>query len=225
MRMRRKKHLDERFAACGDRVRFYWPDELAFSIREDGSERIDLTQCFDAPAPVEMEIGCGKGGFICELAQRHPEVNFLAVEKNESALLLAVEKAAALGLRNVYFLSTDAEYLARILPTEPFARRLYLNFSCPFPKKRYASHRLTDPHFLAHYRRWLLPEGEIRQKTDDANLFTYSLESLSKSNFTLEKVTLDLHNSDVEGNIVTEYEARFLSQGKPIYYLEARPKI
>lgn len=220
MRMRRKKHLSERLAACSDRLLTYWPDELAFSVHEDGSARLDLATCFEREQPVELEIGCGKGTFICELAQREPAVNFLAVEKNESALLLACEKAAALGLRNVYFISTDAEYLPRILPND-FARCIYLNFSCPFPKKRYASHRLTHAHFLALYRAWLLPGGEIRQKTDDRDLFAFSLVSLSQSGYVLQEVSLDLHNSGIEGNIVTEYEARFVAEGKPIHYLRA----
>lgn len=218
MRMRRKKHLSERLEACREIVTSYWPQELAFSLWEDGSDRLDLSAVFGNDRPVELEIGCGKGSFICELAQRRPQINFLAVEKSESALVIACERAAALGLKNLHFLSTDAEYLPRILPLG-FAETIYLNFSCPYPKKRYASHRLTHAHFLDMYRRWLIPGGEIRQKTDDAGLFAFSLVSLSEAGFVLCDVSLDLENSGVQDNIVTEYESRFVAMGKPIYYL------
>lgn len=223
MRMRRKKHLSERLDACRGIVTSYWPEELAFSVWEDGSDRLDLSAVFGNDHPIEMEIGCGKGSFICELAQRRPQTNFIAVEKSESALVIACERASALGLKNVHFISTDAEYLPRILPLA-FTGRIYLNFSCPFPKKRYASHRLTHPHFLDRYRRWLIPGGEIVQKTDDADLFAFSLVSLSGAGFVLQDVSLDLEHSDVEGNIVTEYESRFVAMGKPIYYLRATMK-
>ena len=220
MRMRRKKHLGERLDACRKIVTFYWPEELAFSVWEDGSDRLDLSTVFGSDRPVEMEIGCGKGSFVCEMAQRHPQINFLAVEKSESALVIACERAAALGLNNVHFVSTDAEYLPRILPSH-FVSRIYLNFSCPFPKKRYASHRLTHEHFLDMYREWLTADGEIRQKTDDANLFEFSLVSLSRSGYILRDVSMDLKESDVTENVVTEYESRYRAMGKPIYYLRA----
>ena len=218
MRMRRKKHLEERFDACRSYVTSYWPEVLAFSVWEDGSDRLDLCELFGNDHPVELEIGCGKGSFICQLAERSPQINFLAVEKSESALVIACERAQALGLKNVHFISTDAEYLPRILPLA-FAGRIYLNFSCPFPKKRYASHRLTHAHFLEMYRQWLTSDGEIRQKTDDADLFAFSLVSLSEAGFVLCDVSLDLENSNINDNIVTEYESRFVAMGKPIYYL------
>ena len=220
MRMRRKKHLNVRLAACGEIVTSYWPEELAFSVWDDGSDRLDFAAVFGNDNPIEMEIGCGKGGFICELARRHPDVNFIAVEKSESALVIACEKAQALGLSNVHFISTDAEYLPRILP-HGFARRIYLNFSCPYPKKRYASHRLTDRHFLLMYRSWLTPKGDVRQKTDDPDLFAFSISSLSSAGFIIADVILDLHHSNIDDNIVTEYESRFLAQGKSIFYLRA----
>ena len=220
MRMRRKKHLGERLDACRGIVTSYWPEKLAFSVWEDGSDRLDLCAVFGNDHPVEMEIGCGKGSFICELAQRRPQTNFIAVEKSESALVIACERANRMGLQNVHFISTDAEYLPRILPIG-FAETIYLNFSCPYPKKRYASHRLTHAHFLEMYRKWLVPGGEIRQKTDDRDLFAFSLVSLSEAGFVLRDVSLDLENSGAEDNIVTEYEARFVAMGKPICYLRA----
>ena len=101
---------------------------------------------------------------------------------------------------------------------------IFLNFSCPFPKKSHASHRLTSPTFLKLYKELLCENGEIHQKTDNQQLFEYSLEQLSQFGFALKNISLDLHNSDFKGNIVTEYEQRFVSLGQPIYRLEAHIK-
>ena len=99
--------------------------------------------------------------------------------------------------------------------------RLYLNFSCPFPKKKYENHRLTNKAFLKLYEMMLAPAAEIHQKTDNMHFFEYSIGELSDYGFTIKNVSLDLHNSDFEGNIVTEYEKRFSDLGQPIYRLEA----
>ncbi|MBO5410241.1 MAG: hypothetical protein J6A60_03165, partial [Clostridia bacterium] len=105
-----------------------------------------------------------------------------------------------------------------------FYERIYLNFSCPYPKNRYANHRLTNPRFLKSYDIILKNGGEIHQKTDNTGFFEYSIEQLSGYGFALKNVSLDLHSSSFEGNIETEYEHRFASQGLPIYRLEAYRK-
>ena len=169
---------------------------------------------------IYAEIGCGKGGFICELAARHPDVNFLAVELYANVLVSACETAQKRGLTNIRFLSGNAEYLARFIPPHSI-RRLYLNFSTPFPKKRQATHRLTHPHFLEMYKDLLVPGASLIQKTDGRVFFQYSLESLSQCGYTLKEVSLDLHADGIEDNIVTEYESRFVAQGLPIYRVEA----
>lgn len=220
MRMRRKKHLDDRMEHCADHVINMVIEERHFAA--DEASLLDLSALFGNNHPVELEIGCGKGGFICEMAARHPDINFLAVEKYGNVLVTACEAALARGLDNLRFLWGDAEYLSRFIPPHSLSR-LYLNFSTPFPKKRYAIHRLTHRHFLALYRKLLTPDAAVEQKTDDAGLFAFSLEEFSQAGYTLQRVSLNLHADDCPDNIVTEYEQRFMEQGLPIYRLEATP--
>ena len=125
-----------------------------------------------------------------------------------------------MGVTNVKFVKCRAEYLPKYINPNSIAR-IYLNFSCPFPKKKYASHRLTNRRFLEIYKPLLAPGAEIHQKTDNMHFFEYSIEEFSQNGFALKNVTLDLHNSSFEGNIMTEYEKRFTDLGQPIYRLEA----
>lgn len=219
MRMRRKKHLDERLDQVSNQIINLWVDQVQFDA-DEAPKYLDFSALFGNDNPVEMEIGCGKGGFICELAARHPDVNFLAVELYANVLVSACETAQKRGLTNIRFLSGNAEYLARFIPPHSI-RRLYLNFSTPFPKKRQATHRLTHPHFLEMYKELLVPGATLIQKTDGRVFFQYSLESLSQCGYTLKNVSLDLHTDGIEDNIVTEYESRFVAQGLPIYRVEA----
>lgn len=219
MRMRRKKHLDERLDQVSNQIINLWVDQVQFDA-DEAPKYLDFSALFGNDNPVEMEIGCGKGGFICELAARHPEVNFLAVELYANVLVSACETAQKRGLTNIRFLSGNAEYLARFIPPHSI-RRLYLNFSTPFPKKRQATHRLTHPHFLEMYKELLVPGATLIQKTDGRVFFQYSLESLSQCGYTLKNISLDLHTDGIEDNIVTEYESRFVAQGLPIYRVEA----
>ncbi len=220
MRMKRLKHLDDRKAACGDILISAESDELNFQKAGDTKDYIDLLKWFGQERPLWLEIGCGKGQFACELAKRHPEVNIIAIEKNSNVIVQACEKAISLGIDNLRFLKSGAEYITKYI--EPNSvDRIFLNFSCPFPKNSHASHRLTSPTFLKLYRELLSADGEIHQKTDNQKLFEYSIEQLSNYGFTLKNVSLDLHKSDFEGNIVTEYEQKFVSLGLPIFRLEA----
>ena len=170
--------------------------------------------------PLHLEIGCGKGQFICELAKRNPNINYIAIEVCDDVAVLACEGVKRAELKNVRFMICGAEYILKYLKDSSVSR-IYLNFSCPFPKLRYAKHRLTSPIFLPMYKQLLENGGEIHQKTDNMHFFEYSLETLSNLGFSLKNVSLDLHNSDFEGNIITEYEQRFLDLGQPIYRLEA----
>ncbi|MBO5746109.1 MAG: tRNA (guanosine(46)-N7)-methyltransferase TrmB [Clostridia bacterium] len=220
MRIKRLKHLDSRKAACEGYLISAKSDDLNFATAGENKEYIDLKEWFGTERPLWLEIGCGKGQFACELAKRHPEINIIAVEKNTNVIVQACEKAMEQGINNVRFLKCGAEYITRYLKPHSVGR-LFLNFSCPFPKKSHTSHRLTSPTFLPLYRELLTEGAEIHQKTDNRQLFEFSLEQLSEHGFTLKNISLDLHNSDFEGNIVTEYEQRFVSQGLPIYRLEA----
>ncbi len=223
MRMRRKKNVDSRISACGDMLMVYESDDLSYSNKGDGSELLDLKAIFGNKNRIEMEIGCGKGRFITELASRNPDVNYIAVEKSDNIIVQACESALNNGLKNVFFICSYAEYLPRIIERGA-VDTIYLNFSCPFPKKSHETHRLTHRNYLKIYRELLSSSGRVYQKTDNMALFEFSLEQFSAEGYILDKVFLDLHNSDVEGNIMTEYEERFSKTGKSIYYLQAHPK-
>ena len=219
MRMRRKKHLEERLENCAEKIIFMDREDRNYQVK-DTVNLIDYKELFGNDNPVVLEIGCGKGQFAREIARRNPDKNFLAVEKSSNVIVDAAEKAMAEELPNLYFMRGGAEYLDCYIP-EHSVERIYLNFCCPFPKKSYASHRLTHRNFLAIYDKLLIEHGEIHQKTDNRNFFEFSLEEFSRCGYTLKNISLDLHNSDFEDNIVTEYEKRFSEQGFPIYRLEA----
>lgn len=225
MRMRRKKHLEERLAAVADYLKNPpWPENRDFRAVPPPQDPAGATSWFVQPQqPLWLEIGCGCGQFAAAMAARHPEINLLGVEKVANVVVAAAEKAKEAALPNVRFLNCPAEYLPHYLPAGS-VQRLFLNFSCPYPKKRYADHRLTSPRFLPMYQSLLVPGAAIHMKTDNAGLFEYSLETLSRHGFVLQNISLDLHHSDFEGNIMTEYEQRFAALGQPIYRLEAVKK-
>ena len=222
MRMRRKKHLEERLAQCNNIIKLI-SDDCNFVTAIEKKEYIDLASLFGNNNPVVLEIGCGKGKFACELAKSNPDINVLALEKCANVVVIAAEKAMNEEISNLKFLHGGAEYLEKYLEPQSI-ERIYLNFSCPYPKNRYANHRLTNPRFLKSYDIILKNGGEIHQKTDNTGFFEYSIEQLSGYGFALKNVSLDLHSSSFEGNIETEYEHRFASQGLPIYRLEAYRK-
>ena len=216
MRMRKKKHLDERLNACKSVCLGWLPD----GIHEGGAEMLSPAAVFGNDMPLRLEIGCGKGKFANTIAARDTEANFIAVEQSPNVVVMAMEQTVEAQLTNLRYLMGNAEYLLKVLP-EQSVERIYLNFSCPYPKTRYAKHRLTSPLFLDIYRNLLVPGGIIIQKTDNEGFFDYSLEQYAGNGFTVRSFTRDLHNSGITGNIITEYEQRFLDQGLPIYYAEA----
>lgn len=226
MRMRRKKNLETRLESCGEYIL-----DLGYvhgGYDENGNaliekKLIDYREVFKNNNPVHLEIGCGKGQFACEIAKQNPDVNFLAVEVNRNVVVQACEKAKNNSLQNLRFMVIGAEKLEYFLP-ENSIEMIYLNHSCPFPKKRQAKHRLTHEIFLEMYKRLLTGNGIIRQKTDNMHFFEFSLCEFSKCGYLLNTVSLDLHASEIEGNIVTEYEKRFSDLGQPIYYLEAQKR-
>ncbi len=219
MRMRRKKRLEERLAACGGRIIYMEREDRNFSIKDD-ENILDIKELFKNKNPLRLEIGCGKGQFACEIAAREPNVNFIAVEKSANVIVEAAEKAIERKIPNIIFLRGGAEYLDCYIPPRS-VELIYLNFSCPYPKNSYASHRLTHRNFLEIYKKLLVSGGEVHQKTDNRSFFEFSLEEFSQNGWMLKNISLDLHSSDFEGNIVTEYEEKFSSRGLPIYRLEA----
>ncbi len=225
MRMRRKKNLDDRLAVCeaAGKLKIVWCEERNFLESVKDKELLSFEEIFGNRNPVYLEIGCGKGQFAVDHAKAHPDINILAIEKTSNVIVDAAEKAMAEELPNLMLMRCEAEYLPKFIP-EGSIDRIYLNFSCPFPKKQYAHHRLTHKVFLDIYSLILSESAEIHQKTDNMGLFEFSIASLSQNGFALKNVSLDLHNSGFEGNIVTEYERKFSEMGMPIYRLEAYKK-
>ncbi len=220
MRMRKKKNLETRLEGCQDNLIIIDREDRNFNSAKLHKDYIDFNAVFKNDNPIYLEIGCGKGQFVCEMAKRHPEINFIAVEKIANVIVSACENAREQNIENIVFIKCGAEYLPSVIRPDSISR-IYLNFSCPYPKKKYASHRLTARPFLEIYSELLKEGAEIHQKTDNKGLFEFSIEQLSSYGFKLKNISLDLHNSDFEGNIVTEYEAKFVAEGLPIYRLEA----
>ena len=220
MRMRKKKYLEERLAAVSDILFISDIEDRNFNTAILEKEYLDLEEWFGNSNPLYLEVGCGKGRFACDFAEQNPNINLIAVEKSGNVITAACEEAKKRGLKNLKFIKCGAEYLEKYLK-ENSVERIFLNFSCPFPKSGYATHRLTHNRFLESYKKLLKKGGEIHQKTDNMHFFEFSLEQLSASGFALKNVSLNLHKSGYEGNIMTEYEEKFVSKGFPIYRLEA----
>ena len=171
--------------------------------------------------PISLEIGCGKGDYLINMAKNFPNINFIGIEKYESVLVRAIEKVNNLELNNLYFMNIDALQLTNYFNKE--IDTIYLNFSDPWPKKRHAKRRLTSPIFLDIYEQIFKSNPHIFLKTDNPILFAYSLETLSFKDYIFNKVSLDLANEDLF-NIPTEYETKYRELGYKINYLEAVKK-
>lgn len=187
-----------------------------YVIQEPETHRGCWRELFGNNRPLHIEIGMGKGQFLTALAAQNPDINYLGIEKYASVLLRAVEKQETLALPNLRFLRFDAEELETVFSAGE-VERIYLNFSDPWPKDRHAKRRLTSTRFLERYSHILAPTGYVAFKTDNRNLFDFSVEQAQEAGWLLSEVTYDLHRSPyAEGNIMTEYEERFSSQGNPI---------
>ncbi len=208
MRMRKKKHRDERIARCAD-IMIQNPKDFTGRWGEP----------FGRCAPLFLEIGCGKGRFICETAMQNPENNYLAVEKCPDVVLLAMKKALEANVPNLRFFYGDARELYESFePSE--VDGIYLNFSDPWPKNQTAKRRLTHPDFLNIYKKVLKCGGRIYFKTDNRGLFDYSLKTFRDCGFRLHNLTYNLHGENIP-NVKTEYEILFSEQGVPINRVEA----
>ena len=214
MRMRKKKNLDTRFAACANVM-----------ITNPQSAKGKWNEIFSNENPIHLEIGCGKGRFIMEMAKRYPEINFVAVEREEGALIMATENARDLALSNLKFISFDAAELGDVFESEE-VDRIYLNFSDPWPPNRQRRRRLTHADYLDVYNSILRKAGDLCFKTDNQRLFVWSISSICEYEWHVQNISLDLHNSELaKDNIMTEYEEKFSSQGFRIYRLEARRRL
>lgn len=171
--------------------------------------------------PIHIEVGSGKGAFITGMAQQNPDINYIGIDIQVSVLSYALDKVLESQVPNVRLLLVDGSSLTNYFE-EGEISLLYLNFSDPWPKTKHEKRRLTYRTFLDTYKEILPERGEIHFKTDNRGLFEYSLASMSQYGMILNKVWLDLHASDYEGNVMTEYEAKFSAKGQVIYRLEAQ---
>ena len=206
MRMRKKKHGAERIAACS---------ALLIPSTEALADGFDAF--FPEKKPIYLEIGCGKGNFACGMAQKHPDVNFVALERVSDVCCIALEKAKNSADEregdNLRFMITDAAMLADNLPDHSIDC-IYLNFSDPWPKAGHAKRRLTHSNFLKIYKKLLKEDGILKFKTDNVGLFDFSLEEFEQFGTELLFVTRDLHSEECAAdNVMTEYEKNFSEKG------------
>ena len=211
MRMRKKKNSESRLLAC---------EKYLFNT--EGGIIDPNTAMGEGYGKVFLEIGAGKGGFACAMAERHSDTAYYAMERVTDCVVLCAEKASSgeFGeLNNLRFLIDTADNLMHIFPKGSIDA-IYLNFSDPWSKKGYAKRRLTHRRYLSMYMNLLRDGGYIRFKTDNVGLFDFSLEEIGAMGLTPEIVTRDLHASEWnEGNVMTEYERNFSEQGMAINML------
>ena len=222
MRIRRKKHLKERLEKVKEYVII--PERDIVNVKEAVKDKryFDYQSMFGNQNSVEIEIGCGKGGFIVEMAKQKPNVNFIAVELLDNIIVMACELAQSKNLTNVKFFNSGAEYLPRYIPDKSIDK-LYLNFSPPYPSDAYENRRLTCDPRIECYKAFLKENGSIYQKTDDKGFFEYSFNQFLKHGFIVEDVSDKVDSGELE-NVQTEYEKKFRAQGMPIYALKATKK-
>ena len=182
-----------------------------------------MQQLFKNNNKIEVEIGMGKGDFVINKARLNPNINFIGIEKYASVLVKAVKKLENVELNNLKIMNIDADTIDEVFASE--IDQIYLNFSDPWPKKKHANRRLTSPLFLDKYDKIFKNDKVIEMKTDNRNLFEYSLVTLSQKKYLFEEIKLDLYTDLNEDNIQTEYEKKFVSLGLPIYKLKARCQI
>ena len=194
-------------------------------IHIDEKSRPNWKYTYPESKPLMIEIGCGKAGFLLELVKRNPEINYVGVEKNEALMLEAATIAEEQNLNNIKFISFDANEIENYFEKESVSR-IYLNFSDPWPKIRHSRRRLTSRGFLEKYANILRENKEIIFKTDNKNLFEFTLLELSLRKDKLISIDIDLHSKQYEIEderlVLTEYEKRFMEQELPIYRLEAQ---
>lgn len=223
MRMRRKHNLDDRLADVKDYILERTIADRNMKTSVEQKDYIDYKKVFGNDNPVELEIGCGKGRFITELAKRRPDINFIAIEMLSNVIVDGIEKARDNNLKNLRFMILRAECLPSYIPEKSISR-IYINFPTPLPQKGYEKQRLTNRKFLNMYKTLLKDNGEIEEKTDNKGMFEFSLCEFSQSGFGLKEVNLDLLGStNLQENIMTEHEKKYSDMLMPIYKLIAFP--
>ena len=203
MRMRRMKNLESRMEACAE-LRITNPADFKGKWR---SLKEDCTALW-------VEVGCGKGKFTAETAEANPDVLLIAVERCREAMVVAMEKAQAMGLKNVFYIDMDVANIEEIFAGFEIDR-LFINFPDPWPRKKNAKRRLTHRGFLEKYCRVIKEGDEIHYKTDNAPLFEFSVEEFAACGLQVNNLTRNLHENGIVG-IMTGYEEKFHALGTPI---------
>lgn len=194
-----------------------------YVVQEPKEQKGNWRAVFQNENPVQIEVGMGKGKFIMELAKRYPQINYIGIERYDSVLLRAVQKAEEFtSIPNLKFICMDARELPEVFAKEEIDK-IYLNFSDPWPKDRHAKRRLTSRQFFARYDQILKKDGVVEFKTDNVDLFRFSLDEVVEAKWKLDAHTFDLHHekSMNKGNVMTEYEEKFSAKGNPIHKLIA----
>mgnify|MGYP004497596115 FL=1 len=194
-------------------------DSCDILIKDPASFKGKWLSLFDNTNPIYIEIGMGKGDFIIENAKKYPNINFIGIEKYDSVIVRAIEKLPE-SINNLKFVRMDARNIEEIFDRE--IDRIYLNFSDPWPKDRHERRRLTSKEFLDRYENLFKNQKEIHQKTDNGGLFEFSIQSLVNNDYKIEDISLDLHNSNRDNIIMSEYEKKFVKNNNTIYYLVAK---
>ena len=206
--------------------------ESPYVVQEPQTKKGHWGVVFAKKQPLHIEVGMGKGRFLMDLARLHPDINYIGIEMYDSVLLRALQKREELEengevYSNLFFMRVDARLLPEIFEKGE-VDKIYLNFSDPWPKARHAKRRLTSGEFLARYDKILVPDGKVEFKTDNRDLFDFSLEEIPETTFKIDEYTFDLHSdkeADIyKGNVMTEYEEKFVGLGNPICKLVASRK-
>ena len=177
----------------------------------------DWKNVFNNENPIYVEIGMGKGDFILENAKMYPDINFIGIEKHDSIIALAIKKINKEKLNNLKLIRMDAINILDVFNHE--IDKIFLNFSDPWPKERHAKRRLTSEVFLNKYDEIFKKAKVVEMKTDNQNLFEYSLISFNNNGYLIKEISLNLHNSNISDNIMSEYEKKFSQSGNLIYYV------
>ncbi|MDF2676929.1 MAG: tRNA ((7)-)-methyltransferase [Bacillota bacterium] len=194
------------------------------AITEPEKRDYKLNKLFNNPNPIHVELGCGKGKFIRETALQNPDINYFGFEKSVKVAYRCAKSTIENDPNNYFIVYSNGDILQDVFEPNSI-ERIYLNFSDPWPKPSHYKRRMTHKNFLDVYRKVFTENGEIHMKTDNNDLFEYSVEQLKEDNWDLILVTRDLHNSPyLQNNVMTEYEEKFVSEGKKINKLIAKLK-
>lgn len=213
MRRRKKKGSDEKLLSYQNYV-----------IKEDIDKLKGIwSNKFNNNNPIHVEFGTGRGKFITTLAKQNPNINYIAMEIKEEVLLKAVEKADEANLNNILFIWGNVNSILDYFDKGEVSR-VYVNFCDPWPKTRWSKRRLTHSNYLNKYKDILNDEGEVHFKTDNQDLFEFSLNEIASNDWLLKNISLDLAKNENIENVTTEYEDKFMSQGMKIYRCEAKKR-